>query len=241
MVWLAGVDGCRDGWIAAFLRPDGTDVRLRLVPHFADIFADPESPAIVAVDIPIGLPERAGVGGRAAENQIRPLLGTQKSSVFSVCSRAAMYAGNYDESRRIARATSDPSRSMTKQLFCIVPKIREVDDVLRRNPSLVDLVFEIHPEVAFWQLNGQHPLNEPKKKKRRPNAPGLALRKRLLVDSGIPPSSVEQKPPRGAGPDDWLDALACAAIARRIFSCIARPFPDPPPLDQHGLRMAIWA
>jgi predicted RNase H-like nuclease len=73
--WLAGVDGCRKGWIVAFLRPDGTDARIQLVPHFAEIVAAPEAPSIIAIDIPIGLPERAGVGGRAAENQIRPLLG----------------------------------------------------------------------------------------------------------------------------------------------------------------------
>ena len=48
-------------------------------------------------------------------------------------------------------------------------------------------------------------------------------------------------PPKGAGPDDLLDALACAAIARRIHAGLARPFPDPPARDAFGLPMAIWA
>jgi predicted RNase H-like nuclease len=48
-------------------------------------------------------------------------------------------------------------------------------------------------------------------------------------------------PPKGAGPDDLLDALACAAIARRIHAGLARPFPDPPLRDAFGLPMAIWA
>ena len=43
------------------------------------------------------------------------------------------------------------------------------------------------------------------------------------------------------GADDLLDALACAAIARRLRMGIAEPFPNPPPVDRYGLPMAIWA
>ena len=45
----------------------------------------------------------------------------------------------------------------------------------------------------------------------------------------------------GAGADDLLDALACAAIARRIHTGVAQPFPAPPERDTFGLPMAIWA
>ena len=80
--WFAGVDGCRTGWVVAFARAVDSDIRIRIVPRFADVLAAPEAPSIVAVDIPIGLPERAGPGGRAAENAVRPLLGARRSSVF---------------------------------------------------------------------------------------------------------------------------------------------------------------
>ena len=89
-------------------------------------------------------------------------------------------------------------------------------------------VFEVHPEVAFWRLNGARALDQPKKVKGRCYEPGLALRRRLLVDAGFPPAAVNALPPKGAGPDDLLDALACAAIARRIHAGVAQPFPDPP-------------
>jgi predicted RNase H-like nuclease len=52
---------------------------------------------------------------------------------------------------------------------------------------------------------------------------------------------VEGTPPRGAAADDLLDALACAAIARRVHAGVAVPFPDPPLRDQFGLPVAIWA
>ena len=87
--WLAGADGCRTGWVVAFVRPSGDDVRVRIEPRFADILAAPERPAIVAVDMPIGLPARAGPGGRGPENVVRPLLGQRQSSGFSVPSRRA--------------------------------------------------------------------------------------------------------------------------------------------------------
>ena len=71
--------------------------------------------------------------------------------------------------------------------------------------------------------------------------PGLTLRRRLLIDVGICAAAVNAAPPKGAGTDDFLDALACAAIARRIHLGLAQPFPDPPERDGFGLPMAIWA
>ena len=77
--------------------------------------------------MPIGLPERTGYGGREAENCVRPLLGARQSSVFSVPSRAAVYAQDYAQACAVALSTSDPPRKISKQLFNIAPKIREVD------------------------------------------------------------------------------------------------------------------
>jgi predicted RNase H-like nuclease len=119
--WLAGADGCPIGWVVAFARPAGEQVHVRIVPRFADVLAAPESPAIIAVDIPIGLPARVGYGGRAAENAVRPLLGARQSSVFSVPSRAALAAQDYRDACRIALETSDPPRMVSKQLFMIAP------------------------------------------------------------------------------------------------------------------------
>ena len=172
---------------------------------------------------------------------MRPLLGARQSSVFSVPSRAAIYAADYAAACAIAAATSDPPRKVSKQLFNIAPKIREVDEALRATPDAAGRVFEVHPEVAFWRLNGERALTEPKKVKSRPYEPGLALRRTLLIAAGLPAEAVHATPPRGAAADDLLDALACAAVARRIRLGVAKPFPDPPPRDAYGLPMAIWA
>jgi predicted RNase H-like nuclease len=67
------------------------------------------------------------------------------------------------------------------------------------------------------------------------------LRRRLLIEAGLAPAIVNGAPPKGAGRDDLLDALACAAIAAGIDRGLARPVPDPPERDAYGLPMAIWA
>src|SRR5262245_21340164 len=196
----------------------GNGVSVRIVARFADVLALPEAPAVIAVDIPIGLPERVGYGGRAAENAVRPLLGARQSSVFSVPSRAAIEAADYRDACGIALATSDPPRSVSKQLYMLVPKIREVDACLRADAGAAARVLEVHPELAFWQLNGRRALDQPKKVKGRCYEPGLALRRELLLAAGLPPTAVHMDAPKGTGPDDVLDALACAAIARRIHA-----------------------
>jgi predicted RNase H-like nuclease len=240
-VWLAGVDGCRAGWVVAFVQPGGDEARIRVVTRFADILGAPELPAVIAVDMPVGLPDRTGIGGRAAENAVRPLLGARQSAVFSVPSRAALDTADYRQACTIALATSEPPRKISKQLFMIAPKIREVDACLRDDAAAAARVFEVHPELAFWRLNRERALTEPKKIKGKPYDPGLALRRGLLAAAGLPRAAIEGPPPKGAAPDDLLDALACAVIARRIHAGVARPFPDPPPVDRYGLRMAIWA
>jgi predicted RNase H-like nuclease len=238
--WLAGVDGCRSGWVAAFVRPAGDEVRLRVAPRLADVLAAPEAPAIVAVDIPIGLPDRIGPEGRGPERSIRPLLGARQSSVFSVPPRAAIYAADFRAACTVALAASQPPRMVSKQLFMIAPKICEVDALLRGDPPLNDRVYEVHPELAFWRLNGERALDQPKKVKSRCYEPGLALRRDLLIAAGLSSSAVTAVV-KGAGADDVIDALACALIARRIHAGRGQPFPDPPGRDAFGLPIAIWA
>jgi predicted RNase H-like nuclease len=239
--WLAGLDGCRAGWVAAFVRPEGDEVCVRIERHFADVLLAPEEPTIVAVDIPIGLPAHIGPEGRGPEGMIRPLLGARQSSVFSVPPRDAIYAADFGSACAAALAGSSPPRKVSKQLFMIAPKIKQVDTALRNDSASVGRVYEVHPELAFWRLNGERAVAEPKKVKGTCHAPGLAMRRSLLIAAGLPTAVVETPPPTGAGADDLLDALACAAIARRIHAGEARPFPDPPGRDTFGLPIAIWA
>ncbi len=240
--WVAGVDGCPGGWIAVLLDlSGGCAPRVDVVPRFCDILARAEAPAVIAVDMSIGLPERAGPGGRGAEAAVRPLLGPRQSSVFSVPSRAAVMAQDYGEACRLALATSDPPRKVSRQGFGLFAKIREIDALLAADPALAGRVFEVHPEVGFWRLSGGRPMTLPKKVKGAANPAGLDERRDLLAAHGLSRALLDARPPRGAARDDLLDACVCALLAGRILAGTAEPFPPEEIRDARGLRIAIWA
>jgi predicted RNase H-like nuclease len=237
--WVAGVDGCRSGWLAVFVDASGgTAPRLRLFPAFAGILAAPERPERIAVDMPIGLPERIVGSGRAAEMAVRPLLGARQSSVFSVPARAAVMCDDYREACRAALASSDPPRAVARQSFALFRKIREIDALM--SVELAERVVETHPEAAFHEANARSAMSMPKKVKGRPSEPGLEERRLLLERLGFAAEFLRQRPPPGATADDLLDSCISAIVAKRHLQGAARSYPDPPARDARGLPIAIW-
>jgi predicted RNase H-like nuclease len=240
---IAGVDGCRGGWLAVLLDTTGNGPpRLVLCASFAEVAVLPEAPAVIAVDMPIGLPERSQRGGRACEAAVRARLGPRQSSVFSTPSRAAVMETDYRQACATALATSDPPRKVARQAFNLFGRIREIDALLRGQPELRERVFEAHPEASFCAMNGGTPAALPKKIGSRPNPPGLAERRDLLLASDIPPALLDWSAlPDGAGGDDLLDACACLWTAARILARTAECHPPDPPRDALGLEMPIRA
>ena len=234
---LAGIDGCKAGWIAVISGKDGIP-QPRVFARFNELIENLPADAIIAVDMPIGLPERVGAGGRGPEKSVRPYLGMRQSSVFSIPSRSAVFAGDYLRACELALATSNPPRKVSKQAFHLFPRIREIDAVIGQHNQ--HRIREAHPELAFWRLNDEQAMQFPKKIKGRVNPAGMEERRNLLIRSGLPERLVRMTPP-GAAADDLLDACACLAIAARIASGSAVPFPNPPLTDARGLEMAIWA
>ncbi|MGD9914071.1 MAG: DUF429 domain-containing protein [Rhizobiaceae bacterium] len=250
-VTIAGVDGCKAGWVAVILEL-GAAPRARVCPDMATLVASLPDDATIAVDMPIGLPEFSARGGRGPEALVRRLLGERQSSVFSIPSRAAVYAhdapfttldgwyAGHRQASAVARATSDPPRAVSIQAFGILSKIREIDRLLADRPELRARLLESHPELAFWQLNGRRPMNLPKKIKGRVNPAGMAERRALLTACGFDAGFLEA-PPRGAAADDFLDAAAVMLVALRHARGEAVSFPDPPAADERGIPLAIWA
>jgi predicted RNase H-like nuclease len=238
--WVAGIDGCPRGW-ALVLRPLAGDVPpvFAVAADFAAVLADPRVPAVIAIDMPIGLPDRIGPGGRGPERAVRPLLGARQSSVFAVPSRSAVMARDYREACGVAMATSEPPRKVAKQCFHLFPKIREIDRLM--TPALEARVFEAHPELGFWRLNGDRAMALPKKVKSRASAPGMAERAALLAAHGFARDFLDQPLPAGVGRDDLLDAAVLSLTASRIARGEGLCFPPGPERDGRGLRMAIWA
>jgi predicted RNase H-like nuclease len=238
---VAGVDGCRGGWLVALSDLQSGSCELRLCATFAEILDLAEAPAIIAVDMPIGLPDQAGRGGRACDVGARSRLGERQSSVFSVPARAAIMENDYARACATALARSDPPRKVSKQCFHLFHKIREIDDLM--TPALQARVYECHPELAFWAMNGHRPMSLPKKVRNRPDAPGLTERRILLECHGFRPDLFEMPPwPRSlVGADDIVDACVLSWSAARIVRGDAIRLPPEPPVDGRGLRMEINA
>ncbi len=235
---VSGVDGCPAGWIAVHW-DGGNSARAELFGAFSGVMQTQAE--IIAVDMPIGLPEIAGKMGRVCEVLARQKLGQRQSSVFSVPSRAAAWETDYRRSCQVNLDHSDPPRKVSKQCFNLLPKIREIDALI--TPALQTRIHEVHPELAFWALNGRKALNLAKKVKSRPNPEGLELRRALLRQNGFPIDGLKTSswPKAHVGEDDILDACACAWSAMRIFRGAHITLPPEPVRDGHGLRMEINA
>lgn len=250
MQTVAGVDGCKTGWVAVVRMP-GQMPTAAIWSRIEDLVGYLPPDATIAVDMPIGLPDFIRGSGRGPEMVVRPLLGARQSSVFSIPSRAAVYAETapfttldewYAAHRRasaVARATSDPPRAISIQAFGIFSKIREIDELLRRRPELRTRLVESHPEVAFWRLNGGQPMSLPKKIKGIVNAAGMSERRMLLARCGLDRAFLDTAPPKGSSDDDFLDACAMVLIADRVARGLAQSFPDPPRTDSFGIPIAI--
>lgn len=252
MTTAGGIDGCKGGWVLASRDAQG-DVSFAVHRSFAGLAASMPDDAILAVDMPIGLPDRTGNGGRGAEQAVRPYLKARRTSVFSVPSRAAIHAepGPFEnESARlaahkraslIALATSDPPRKISIQAFGLFAKIRELDVWLREDKARSNRVIESHPEFAFTILNSGEPMALPKKIKGKVNSAGMAERRALLCAMGFDAASLNQQAPRGANSDDVLDACVLLLVAERKLRGLAKAHPDNFGRDAFGLPIAIWA
>jgi len=204
-----GVDACKYGWFAVSLDEEGWQIKT-----FSNIFSlwnCYKDAALVLVDVPIGLRERDN-NERLCDKEARKLLGYKRgSSVFPVPCRAAVYAKSYEEASKINQ--NNTGRKLSKQSWGIIPKIKEVDQLLSSNMAARAKIREIHPEVCFWAFTGYKPMTYSKKK-------GLGFEKRLEVLSSIYPktqdvvdSALSTYLRREVAKDDILDALVAAVTA----------------------------
>lgn len=234
--WVAGADGCKTGWMVVLRAPSTGAIRGRVVPSVKALFLLHETPQIIGIDMVIGLPDTAERGGRACDQAARKLLGwPRSSSVFSPPARAALQAETYDEALRLNRAHSPSGVGLTKQAFYLFPKLRAVAEHV--TPARQERVREVHPELAFFAMNTDAPLEDSKH-----TAGGRAARKELLAAHGFDAvdALIEEHVGAGVTAPDVLDACAACWTAGRIESSTARCVPSNPPRNARGLRMEIW-
>jgi predicted RNase H-like nuclease len=172
---------------------------------------DMSGPALTAVDMPIGLADR---GPRACDLAARALLPKgRKASVFAPPRRYMLACRSWQDAQAEGRRREGVG--LSKQSWHLMAKIAEIDRHI--GPNDQERLREAHPEL------------------------GGRRRREILARHGIvPPPGEPAVPRRLAGPDDLLDATACALAAERILNGDSCRLPPDPATDIRGLRMEIW-
>jgi predicted RNase H-like nuclease len=229
---LAGVDGCPAGWIC--VRSRGRILDAFVAEDIGSLFARMEAPAIIAIDIPIGLTES---GPRQCDLLARKFLGQPRSSsVFPAPVRSTLSARNHAEASALHERAD--GRRLSIQAFGILGKIREVTLALDAKPELQWILHEVHPEVSFALWNDSKPMLHGKKTRE-----GRGQREQL-IDAHWPGTRARLKAGlRGEvfSADDLNDAFAALWSAERIAAETAISLPAQPLLDATGIPMVIRA
>ncbi|WP_022921379.1 DUF429 domain-containing protein [Ornithinimicrobium pekingense] len=221
---VMGVDACKAGWVGAVLDASGHGTPHLLVrPTVAELVAEAGPLAVVAVHVPMGLPDETR---READVQTRRFLGAGGTSVFSTPVREAVYAPSFGRANQLNRERV--GSGVSQQAYGLRSRILEVDAWLRQD--LPFAVCEVNPEASFAQLAGG-PLES-----RKRSAQGAEERRRVLAGGGV---VVPGTHPVGAGVDDVIDACAAAWSAHRVKAGQARTFPESPETFSDGIPAAI--
>ena len=230
---VVGVDGCRGGWLAAEWDTTAATFTCTVHATFGALLRATRAAERIGVDMPIGLPQR---GARACDQLARRVLGPRKPSVFPAPSRQLLGLSDYRDALATSRGLADSGLSL--QAFGLLAKIAEVDAALQGGDCAQGRVFEVHPELSFWALNGHTPMKAPKKRLEGFNE-RRDLLARTLGAAGIPATRTTARLTPAAAPDDILDAMVAAWSAARDAAGQAVRLPPEPELDATGLRMEI--
>ena len=165
---------------------------------------------------------------------MRGELNGRASTVFNAPTRDAVYSLDYD-SAKLANLSVE-GKSLSKQSFCITPKIKEVDQFVSLNSDLE--VIEGHPEVCFKFLNESKIVQSKKSSK-------VGIEERLSILENY-----NQKAPdlyrkilaqtlrKNVQRDDIVDAI-CLAVTLELASDGLSYLTDENPRDEKGINIKI--
>ena len=230
-----GVDACSAGWFCIAIHPTEKVINGFFIEKLEQLIDNSNEEDRIFVDIPIGLSD--GKDERLCDKEARRMLGRPRaSSVFRTPARASLGANNYEDAKKIN--LKHAGKSLPIQTFAIMPKIKEVDSLLRTNRKARAMVREIHPEICFWALNGGKSMIFSKKKEE-------GRKERITVLNRFHPSCGEEfqrilkaYPQKKVARDDILDAMA-AAVTALANSKQIKLIPIDPCKDSCGLPMEM--
>ena len=222
---LAGVVPCPGGWLVAGAKLQG----ITLSPEEPQVFRTlldviDYKPAyqIISLAAPIGLLDEPEPGGRHCDRDARRLVGWPRNgAIVSAPARSVL--------RDLAQGMEVQVSAVSRR---IIGRIVEVEDNVQ--PYWQRTVFEVHPELSFFQLNEDRPLRFSKHRRVGVEERTALLKARLPGVERILDTRVA-----GAKPTHHVDAAVCLWTARRIAARAVNRLPEDPEWDSAGLRMEI--
>lgn len=230
---IAGIDGCKSGWICITRNLTTGSVDSAVYPNAQTLLQQTPKPEIIAVDIPIGLVES---GKRKCDEEARKILKARQFSVFNAPIRSVLRASSQKEACSI-RMKID-GKGVSAQSFNIFKKVLEFDEILLKTLQLKDTIKEVHPEICFWAMNNKYPMIHSKKTKEGKNE-RIKLLTQHFGNNPIRDARSKYRK-KDVADDDIHDAFAALWTAERILKGEAGRIPENPPCDVNGLYMGMW-
>ncbi len=219
---VAGVTPCAAGWLVASAKLNGATFAPeapKVVASFAEVLDERPSFSVVALNAPIGYAGQTHAGGRTCDRLARALLGRRGSTVHNAPTRASL--------REEGVVAGDHLDAISATLL---PRYREV--AAEMAPYRQRTVYEAHPELSFFQINGDKPLRWTKKFEVGREERRALLEKRIPGIDRVLDAELEDVPLA-----HLLDVSAMLWTARRIFARAGTRLPTDPEWDEEGLRM----
>lgn len=229
---VGGVTPWGDNWVVATARIIGATFvpeLPRVFETFLSIFEDRPSITVMAINAPVGYRNTASEGLRTCEIDAKALLGPRSRSVRRAPSREALDKGH-----------QWPDGVLDAVTATMLPKYREVADEMMSYRQRV--AYEGHPELAFYQLNGEVPMVYAKSRQEGiDERRALLLRKVPGIETIINARDNKELEPivRQIPEVHLLDVAALLWTGRRAFGKAATRIPYEAEWDTEGLRTEI--
>ena len=219
---VAGVTPCAPGWLVASAKLHGATFAPeapRVLGSFAEVLDERPSFSVIALNAPVGYIDDVHEGGRTCDRMARALLGRRGSTIHNAPTRASL--------QEEADVADDGLDAVTNVLL---HRYREV--AAEMAPYRQRTVFEVHPELSFFQINSDVPLRWSKKTEAGMEERIALLKMRVPGSERLLEAELDDVPM-----SHLLDVAAILWTARRIFARAGTRLPSDPEWDEQGLRM----
>jgi predicted RNase H-like nuclease len=213
---------CAPGWLVASAKLNGATFAPelpRVLTTFTEVLDERPSFSVIALNAPVGYADETHVGGRTCDRQARALLGRRGSTIHNAPTRASLRDG--------AVGAGDGLDAVSNVLL---PRYREV--AAEMAPFRQRTVYEVHPELSFFQINEDTPLRWTKKFEAGRQERKAILERRIPGIDRVLDAELDDVPFT-----HLLDVAALLWTARRIFARAGTRLPSDPEWDEEGLRM----